>query len=176
MKILITGTYCSGKSTLSKQLCSKLQNAKLVEEVPREVLHLFGKVDWTIPELRHYIFLKQLIEEKKAALLKKNYIVVDAGIISILAHDDILMEVKPKRGKLLEYFNHEQYDIVFYCDHTEIEIEDDGERYTDAWMRNQIANKIVEILCYKKYIKLKGSKSERLSIALNNIQLCNDGK
>lgn len=173
MKILITGSYCSGKTTISRQLFSKLESATLIKEVPREILSLFGKVDWSIPELRDYLFLKQIIEEKKQSILNRKYIVVDAGVVSILAHDNILLSIEKNRTHLLEYFNHDKYDLIFYCDHTEISIEDDGERYTSENLRNKIALQIIEVLNtlnYNKYIVLKGTKDERLSAALNLIK------
>ena len=174
MKILVTGSYCSGKSTICKQLFSTLHNATLVKEVPREVLHLFGKVDWSIPELRDYIFLKQLIEEEKRNTLNREYIIVDAGIVSILAHDNILLANKKDRNQLLKYFNHIKYDLVFYCDHTEIKIEDDGERYTSEILREEIGAQIIKVLKsldYNKYIVLKGDKNQRLSTALKFVNL-----
>lgn len=51
-KILITGSFCSGKSTLVNALASHLENVYVIPEVTREVLALYGKVDWSLPELR----------------------------------------------------------------------------------------------------------------------------
>lgn len=173
MKVLITGSYCSGKTTLANQLHSNLDKSIISGEVTREVLKLFGKVDWSIPELRDYIFIKQLIEEEKSSLLNPDYVIVDAGIVSLIAHDRILLKSWPDRLKLLKYFNHSKYDLVFFCDHREIAIEDDGERYTDETMRDQLSSIVKEtlpVLGINKYVFLDGSKSERLSHALSVIR------
>lgn len=170
MKVLITGSYCSGKTTLANQLHTNLDNSIISGEVTREVLKLFGKVDWSIPELRDYIFIKQIIEEEKSSLLNPDYIIVDAGIVSLIAHDRILLKSWPDRLELLKYFNHSKYDVVFFCDHREIVIEDDGERYTDEGMRDHLASIVKETLHFlgiNNYALLEGSKSERLNHALS---------
>jgi nicotinamide riboside kinase len=170
MKVLITGSYCSGKTTLANQLHSNLDNSVLSGEVTREVLKLFGKVDWSIPELRDYIFIKQLIEEQKSSLLNPEYIIVDAGIVSLIAHDRILLKSSPDRLELLKYFKHTKYDVVFFCDHRGITIEDDGERYTDERMRDHLASIVMETLPHlgiNKYAVLEGSRSDRLYHAMS---------
>ena len=145
-KILFTGSFCSGKSTVSRFLNDKLPNSILIPEVTREILKLFGKVDWSIPELRDYILIKQLIEEKKAFQTKNEYVIVDSGIISFLAHDNALIGQQPRRGIILEYFTHQPYDYIFVCDHTDISIFDDGERYTDKQMQKKIYDEVLDVL------------------------------
>ncbi|MGB7924869.1 MAG: ATP-binding protein [Pyrinomonadaceae bacterium] len=172
MNVLFTGTYCSGKTTLSNQLNSKLINSTIIEDVTREVLSLYGKVDWTIPELRDYILIKHLIEEKRASLANPEHIIIDAGIVSFIAHDRILLKSPPDRRKVLNYFNHIKYDAVFYCDHQEIAIADDGERYTDETLRNRLATIVEETLLYlgiSDYIVLKGTQAERLEHVMRTL-------
>lgn len=171
MKILFTGSFCSGKSTMSELLNSELKDSILIPEVTREVLKVFGKVDWSIPELRNYIFLKQLIEEEKALQLQPKYIVVDAGIISIFAHDNALLGKSQSRNRLLEYFRYKSYDIIFLCSHEEIKIEDDGERFVDEGLRYDIYMEVKNILEMMKieYHELKGTIQERLNLTLNKL-------
>jgi len=168
MKVLATGAFCSGKTTLVNQLHSKFNNSFLVEDNTREVLDLFGKVDWSIPELRDYIFISQIIEEEKASLLNQKPIFVHAGIISLIAHDRILLKSSPNRLELLEYFKHTKYDVIFLCDHQGVPMEDDGERYTNEKLRANLTTVVEETLLsldITDYIVLKGSKAQRLDQA-----------
>jgi nicotinamide riboside kinase len=169
MKILITGSYCSGKTTLAGQLHSVLPDSILSGEVTREVLKLFGKVDWSIPELRAYILIRQLMEEKIASASSVSDVIVDAGIISIIAHDRILSKSVPDRLELLKYFKHTAYDVVLFCDHQEIPIVDDGERYTDQELRSVLASVVEETLHSLKirdYVVVRGTRTERLKLAM----------
>jgi nicotinamide riboside kinase len=141
--------------------------------VTRDVLRLFGKVDWSIPELRDYVFIKQLMEEKEASLTLASNIIVDAGIISIVAHDRMLLESLPDRASLMKYFAHQKYEVVFFCDHREIPIQDDGERYTDETLRNKLASLVEAALLsfgLKDYCVLSGSRSERLDQAIQFLE------
>lgn len=112
-KILITGSFCSGKSTLVNALASQLENVYVIPEVTREILALYGKVDWSRPELCDYILIKQLIEEEKAMKSNAKYIIVDSGIVSFLAHDKVLLPGDNHRQEVLTYFCHNPYDFLW---------------------------------------------------------------
>ena len=176
MKILITGSFCSGKSTLASQLRMKLEDSILIKEHPRELLKAFKSIDWTIPELRDYLIVRQLYLEKKASLKFKSFTILDTGIISNIAHDKILNVYKKNRKKLIKKLDHSRYDLVFYCDHSEIDLIDDGERFTDRNLQNKLSHEIIKTLKdldYENYITLKGSKEERLTKALEYISKWN---
>ena len=164
-KILITGSFCSGKSTLVNALESHLENVYVIPEVTREILALYGKVDWSRPELRDYILVKQLIEEEKAMKSNAKYIIVDSGIVSFLAHDKVLLPGDNHRQDVLAYFHHNPYDLVFVCDHNEVAIDDDGERYTNEKLQNCIYERIIEVLqlCEINYQYVVGTRESRLA-------------
>lgn len=170
-KILITGSFCSGKSTLVNALASHLENVYVIPEVTREVLALYGKVDWSLPELRDYILIKQLIEEEKAMKSNAKYIIVDSGIVSFLAHDRVLLPGDNYRQDVLAYFHHNPYDLVFVCDHNEVDIDDDGQRYTETDLRNYINEKIIEVLqfCKINYQYIVGTRESRLANVIDHI-------
>lgn len=65
---------------------------------------------------------------------------------------------------MLAYFHHTPYDLVFVCDHNEVAIDDDGERYTNEKLQDEIYKRILSILsaAKSKYIMLKGSVLERV--------------
>jgi len=171
MKILITGSFCSGKSTLSSQLSLKLKDSLLIEEVSRELLEVYNNgIDWTLPELRDYLIVRQLFLEKKASLQSASYIIVDSGVISNIAHDRLLNPSSQNRENLMNELGHSRYDLVFCCDHSSIELVHDGKRYANKNLQDKLLHEIretLEYLNYKSYIWLKGTIKERLNIALD---------
>lgn len=170
LKILFTGSFCSGKSTLVNLLINQLSSVHVIHEVTREVLSLYGKVDWSMPELRDYILVKQILEEKKAISSDVQYILVDSGIISFLAHDRVLLPGR-KRKNVLDYFKYQMYDIIFVCDHKDVLLYDDGERYTNSNLRDSIANEVFSVLdeLQLDYIMLLGNNSERISTVFKHL-------
>ncbi len=88
-------------------------------------------------------------------------IIVDAGVESNLAHDELMMGVK--KAKIINKLNHSKYDLVFFCNHQEIPLIDDGIRMTDSKLRDLLANKIKQILIDEKYeiIFVNGNPKER---------------
>ena len=169
MKILITGSFCSGKSTLSNLLHSMFENSVIVPEITREILSLYGQIDWGLTELRNYLFLKQIIEEEKASQLNINYTIIDSGIISIFAHDKVLLNKSINRKELLDYFSYKMYDFIFVCSHEEILIEDDGQRYVDEKLRENIYKEVIKTLQEMgiSYYEIKGTIPQRMEKILN---------
>ncbi|MBS5528242.1 MAG: ATP-binding protein [Prevotella sp.] len=174
-KILITGSFCSGKSTLVNALASQLENVYVIPEVTREILALYGKVDWSRPELRDYILIKQLIEEEKAMKSNAKYIIVDSGIVSFLAHDKVLLPGDNHRQEVLTYFRHNPYDLIFVCDHNEVDIDDDGQRYIDDNLRNNIYKVMLDVLLKEEclYCIIKGNVRNRIKQILNMLEINN---
>jgi nicotinamide riboside kinase len=168
MKILITGSFCSGKSTLSSQLNLQLTDSILIEDVARDLLTVYKNLEWSLPELRDYLIISQLVLERKSSLQNKSFVIVDSGIISNIAHD-IIFNIKYKnRKKIIDRLGHTRYDLVFNCDHSEINLVDDGKR-TNRDLQEKLSYAIkeaLEYLNYKDYIYLKGSKKERLKKVL----------
>ena len=171
-KILVTGTFCSGKTTLASDIYEEIKDAILIPEITRELLHLYGKIDWSMPEVRDYLIVRQLFLEKKASQEFYPCIIIDSGIVSNLAHDIVLGASLDGRKEIIRTLEHSPYDIVFLCDHTEIELLDDGQRYIDKGLQDTLAHKIVETLSYLDYhtwVRVQGSERERLSFALETI-------
>jgi nicotinamide riboside kinase len=171
MKILVTGSFCSGKSTLAKDLKRRLPDAILIPELPRELLDVFGKINWGISELRDYLIVRQLFVEKKIA--KKDKItIVDSGVISNIAHDLVLSENTRDRNPILKALRHDKYDLVFVCHHEEIKMIDDGQRFTSLRLREKIHQQVLEVLQkynYKSFNLLQGNRLNRIKQAMTII-------
>ena len=170
MKVLITGAFCSGKTTISNDLSERL-HVQLIADYCREILEVFPHVDWTIPELRHHLLVRQLVVEKQQCRADA-ITVIDGGIVSNLAHDRVLLKSIPDRRELIKRMNHDPYDLVFQCDHNEISLVDDGKRFTDAVLRNRVSQEIsnvLDMLGYDNRILLLGSREDRFAFASDHI-------
>jgi nicotinamide riboside kinase len=171
MKVLITGTFCSGKTTLANALCAHLAEAQLVADHCREILALFPHIDWTIPEVRDYLIVRQLILERQVCLGEVTW-VIDGGIINNLAHDRALGRTADRR-ELIKKLGHDRYDLVFQCDYAGIDLVDDGQRYLDESLRSRVASEIsnaLDLLHYSDRIQLVGSQEHRLATATSHIE------
>ena len=171
MKIVVCGTFCSGKTTLALHLQAQLQNVLLLADHCRDILDLYPDVDWTIPELRDYLVVRQLFMEKRSCS-HDSITIVDSGIISNLAHDRVLLEHQQDRTHLITALQHEPYDLVFHCDYRDIDLIDDGQRFTDEDLRKRVDLEVVNVLDmlhYPSRILLAGSKEDRLKRALSYV-------
>lgn len=167
MKLLVTGTFCSGKTTLANLLSDKLDSFVLVPDICREMLDLFPRIDWTTPALRDYLIVRQLFCEKELCTAGRNSI-IDSGIVGNLAHDRLLLSNPVDRTPLINHLDHDRYDRVLHCDFSEIPLFDDGQRFTDAVLRARLNTEVLRVLDYlgyHQYLLLTGSPEQRLAQA-----------
>lgn len=85
MKILITGTTSSGKSTLLESLKSKYKNIRYIDEIARSLLTTHPELE-TDPQLQDILFDLQTQAESDAAKSDSSIIICDRGIIDNIAH------------------------------------------------------------------------------------------
>lgn len=166
MKILVTGTFCAGKTTLAAALGNALINSTVVSETARELLHYFQNVDFALPQVRDYLLVSQLLREKIAEN-SSNITICDTGVESNLAHDIVLRNSKHNLN-LLDKFQHRRYDAVLFCNHEEILFQTDGERLTNLNLRELLAKTIKDFLSVQEYrfIEVSGDSTERLLSSL----------
>jgi 8-oxo-dGTP diphosphatase len=169
MKILICGTFCSGKSTLALDLAQKIQHSHVIPEPIRDLAKIFSHDELLHKEVRDYLFVRQIYEEKNA-FTETEFLICDAGIESNIAHNRIF-NFDNKTINDLEKFKLERYDLVFFCDYTEIVVVDDGFRMTEPKIRGRLSDEIFEVLKELDYnpVILNGNRVERMEKALNII-------
>lgn len=169
MKILITGTYCSGKSTISKKICENIENSVLIEEAARELILGLPTIDWSKDYIRKYLLVRQVLLEESLNL-KNKIVVIDAGVESNIAHENLLSNSNEGISTLLE-LGHTKYDLVFFCNHTEIPFINDGQRIDDEELRGKLAKQMRIILNELNYnpIDIKGSEENRLNQILERL-------
>jgi nicotinamide riboside kinase len=162
LKISISGTFSSGKTTLSNELISRIPNSILIPEHAWNIKLLFPHIDWTNQIVRDYMLFSQLVREANIRNTE-NLIICDSGIIESLAHS-LVFEVAP-HFELIEKLTHKKYDLVFICDHTTVPIVDNNVRETDPTLRTKLHQTIMNIAIHLGYnpVILKGDVEERTS-------------
>jgi nicotinamide riboside kinase len=164
MKVLIAGTFSSGKSTLISDLTNADSRFHAAPEGPRRILaqgknQVLGRDD-----VRSYLAVNQLLLERELAD-RTDFVLVEGGLISNIAHDRALLEHPPDRTGLIEALGHERYDLVLMCDESEIEIEQDGQRFDDQGLRRALLGHIQELLCEQGYESwaISGTPADRVA-------------
>jgi nicotinamide riboside kinase len=162
MKILVTGTFCAGKTTLVTELGRAIINSTVIYESARDLLHHFPSIDFALPQVRDYLLVSQLLREKIAETSSK-VTICDTGVESNLSHDIVLRNTKANID-LLNKFQHQRYDAVLFCDHREISFSDDGERLTNLDLRELLAQTIKDYLLKQEYkfTEISGNPNKRL--------------
>lgn len=176
MKVVIAGTFSSGKSTLVADLFQALRpKSLLLADECRPVLDAIPQIDWHVPDVRSYLLVRQVLVE--AENRSSELTVIDGGVINVLGHDRALLSPAPDRSVLLRSLGHERYDLVFLCDPADVAVEDDGQRYTDVDLRQEIHQHVLRVLEeeHYEYVILSGTPQNRLEVALRTIGRSIDG-
>ena len=179
MKIGITGSHGTGKTTLSQFIAGrgKINDGKfkLLPEAPRQALQLGFPINENTPiETEFWIFAKQLEMEMIAG---DNY-VADKCFIDLLAYAIYIFGKKPEFVNMLREIAEnaaKKYDLVIYLPAGEFPIEDDGVRSTNPEFQMAIDELIVKILddFSIAHTKINGSKEERYQKAVELIKAQN---
>ncbi len=174
-KILIAGTFCSGKSTLARLLNDRIHGSVLLHEPARELDIAFKSKNFASQEVRDYLFIRQVMEEN-IAQNKSKIVICDAGIESNIAHTRLFSLNEPSM-ELMQQLDIQRYDYVFFCDHENIPLTNDGFRLTDNNLRIALSFHVLDVLHELKYkpIVLKGPPRSRLSQAIKSIRTTNVG-
>lgn len=183
MNITFTGPQCSGKTTLLKQMKQTsgiMDQYFYIDEVTRLVKREFSVSinEEGANDITQLLILNKELEN----LFKYNYKLLWPGCRGAV-HDRCLLdglvftEYFYSKGlvsqtvwsQALNYWNrfHIKYDIIFYPDPHEINLEDDGERSTDIAFRNAIIDKyegyyLNQFQWKEKIHILKGTVEERM--------------
>lgn len=172
MKVVVVGTFSSGKTTTCNQLKEAMPGVWVVGDHCRIMLDVVPEIDWSTPEVRDYLIINQVLTEKLAANRARR-IVVDGGIVNNVAHDRALLPNPPSRKDLLTDLGHDPYDIIFRCSAEEVPIIDDGQRDTNPSLRLLIDLALDELLLEYQpgsLVTLRGTPKERLSTVIHEIE------
>ena len=159
MKIVITGSHGTGKSTLARQYPNKLN------EVARSLIEEWGHPN-TFDEDKFDLFETEIIKRQISEELRLKDFISDRCVIDVLAYCTLMASPKTTRiiaDKVQSYLQENTYDIIFYIP-IEFEMEKDGVRYEDEQLRVIVDLQIQKYLKrYKlKYTVLTGSIEQRI--------------
>jgi predicted ATPase len=165
LKISISGTFSSGKTTLANELISRIPSSILIPEHARDIKLLYPQINWTDQIVRDYMLFSQLLRETSIGNTR-DLIICDSGIIESIAHS-VVFEVNP-RFELINQLTHQKYDIIFMCDYTTVPLVDDKVRETVPILRAKLHQTIMKVAIRLGYdpILLRGNVDERVSSVL----------
>jgi nicotinamide riboside kinase len=169
IKICVTGTFSSGKTTFAKALAQKLGTAILLPELARELKESVPSINFSQPHVRGYLLIEQLLRERRAEQQPTDFLVVESGVPSACAHDTLLGHAVPA-AEVLRACEHRAYDLIFLCSYREVPLEKDGIRYEDQPLRHQLHELLIQQLREQQFVhELTGTVEQRLGTALKVI-------
>jgi adenylate kinase family enzyme len=166
LRIVIVGSFSTGKTTLAEVLARRLE-LPLLPETAREVVELGFKLDKdATPETETLIFLKQYNNE-----ISTDEFVSDRSLIDVMAYAGWVLDNQPHRKevalwhecvRLAERRLRSNYTHVFYLP-IEFPIVLDGLRPDDPAFQKEIDARVLSILRSHDidYDTVKGSVEER---------------
>lgn len=170
MKIGITGSFGTGKTTLSKLVAGR-KKYKLLSESPLQAFQIGLSMNKQADtECEVYIFGKQIEMEINA---KDNY-VADKCFIDLFAYAEYLFPEDKSLLDVLEKITDnavKKYDIIIYLPSGEFPIEDDGLRPIDVGFQKAVDKNILDYLLKNKikYYRVVGDKESRYKQVLGLI-------
>lgn len=154
-KILITGTFESGKTTLAS-LFRDVPGVVIVEEVARDILSVNPNLA-TDPIFHEINFAEQLRREKNAEASGAYVILCERGILDIIAYANVFKHpIDPQWTQALQ----DRYDMMFILNKDDVPFDSTPEENT---FRNAIDREIRRISSRLEIpvIEVKGTLEER---------------
>ncbi len=142
-KYCISGTYCSGKTTLCDILARNSLNTSYIREVARDLTNAIPNIDWSHPFVRGYLTVEQILREN-ACEGKRSHVFLDAGVESNIAHTRLFGGHFPIAD--LAKLGHTNYAHVFVCSPFDVTFQADGTRLTDPVLRIRIHEEILLVI------------------------------
>jgi len=169
-KLAVVGTYSSGKTTLVEGLLKHDSDLRLLPEHARRAITVCGIDAIKSIETRDYLIVANLLDEAEADKQSEPAI-SDSGLINNLAHEALFFNPPPDRTRLLTSYQHRMYDAVFLCDHTGVDLVDDGQRMPDNDLRLRLHDLVLDVLVRMNIapLLLTGNPQVRLRAALKTV-------
>jgi len=174
-KIVVLGTYCSGKTTLS-EIISKRYNLTLSEDALKLEIdeNFVGRNFNNLNNEEAMVISVRAFKRRKKFEMKNTSFVSDAGFISELAYylSYINNEKNTSPSLVKNSLDYSQiYTEVFYLP-MEIEFQQDNYRPNNLELRKNIDNKIREILKEKNinFKTISGNIPERINQIENYLE------
>ena len=168
-KILITGAFSTGKTTLVGKISDALKKAdqrvSVLDDLARSCPFPLNQDQNFVSSV--WLVTTQISRELESTTGTADYLLCDRGTPDILSHwaesqlENSPVDHLPLMSFAKEWIN--TYDVVLYCAlNPEIEIVPDGLRSTDEAFRSRLDGHLRALLCgRKRVIPVTGSQLER---------------
>jgi nicotinamide riboside kinase len=173
MRIGITGTQSTGKTTLVKTLAKtdKLKKYKLATERSKYLRDLGIPLNTDSTINGQLVFLA----ERSSELLHEN-ILTDRTIWDVCSFTMLAKSIANHEKSTFvntAMMLKDQYDVVFYIEPVGVEMEDNGVRETNLEYRADINQEILRLLTLyppKRLVILHGPTEDRVETVLNTLK------
>ena len=170
MIVSFTGAQSTGKTTLLNSLKEKNKDINFIDEVTRRINREY---DLPINESGSSLTQLMIMADHVANVYRKydnDLVILDRCVVDGLVYSQWLYD---NRKISLSMYNlavevyhsiFREYDIIFYTDPKDVELNDDGERSTNKEFRNSIIESFEHRLKdLDNVVLLQGSVNERLN-------------
>jgi nicotinamide riboside kinase len=175
MRICLSGSHGTGKSTLLKKIANDI-NLEIISEVTRDLNKQGLKINEKGNDFSYTQFI--LFNKHLEFLFFKENFISDRGLLDVISYTYYLYKEKKVKKEIYDFIfsniknNINLYDKIFYF-HIEFEIEDDGVRSISKNFQKNIEKIIEEFIInlnLQNVIFVRGSLEERREIVLNAIE------
>lgn len=169
MIVSFTGAQSSGKTTLLNILKSKNKGINFIDEVTRRINREYNL---PINECGSSLTQLMIMADHVANVYRKydnDLVILDRCVVDGLVYSQWLYANRKISSAMydlaIEIYHSikKEYDVIFYTDPKDVELEDDGERSANKEFRDNIINGFeIRIKDQDNVVVLSGSVEERL--------------
>jgi deoxyadenosine/deoxycytidine kinase len=165
MKIAITGSHSTGKTTLCEQLTKLYPDLYYIKETAREQIAKFGKLPQDMTTKERCKFQEAVLDSQIEQELLHDDFIADRSVFDVLAYSQDLPSYKALYKKAIRHYDLNSYDHLFYIP-IEFELENDGTRPLHLKYQKLIDIRIQDYLRWFKLLhemfKLTGTVEQRI--------------
>jgi len=182
MIISFTGAQSTGKSTLLNKCKEEFGNKfEYFPEITRQIKNSLGvNINELGDTLTQYLIMSKHIENMIVAK-QHEHVILDRCVLDGLVYTRWLHQKRKVSNEVIDcaydIFDRLIYDIdlIFYTDHKDVKLVDDGERSSSVTFRNQIIELfdlyIDRYVVENKVVKLSGTVDERMNTIKETLKM-----
>ena len=171
MKISLTGSQGTGKTTLCEAFINKYPKFYYLKETARIEIKKAGKLPQFMTLDERCAFQERVLDSQIEQELANPSFISDRSVFDVLAYTKGLPNYNRLKEKALKHYLKNKYDVVFYVP-IQFDIEGDSERDPDKKYQQEIDENIMDLIKeFKLPVKIvQGTVDERLATMTNLLQ------